>query len=92
MRLIANRISSLLLGRDVLEDIYQMVPELLYGGNQHTLIGRVNALQGRTKGDHIQMGIFIEEETTLQSGMDGLDLGLYAKQAFVALGSNLQNL
>ena len=69
-----------------------MLPEQLDRWNEHTLIRRVHTSQGRTKRNHVQVRIFLQEQAALQTCMDGLHLGILAKQAFVTLNGNLQNL
>ena len=41
--------------------------------------GECTPLQSRTKGNHIQCRVLIEEQTAFQSGMDGFHLGIYTE-------------
>ena len=74
-----NKGCELFLYGNISQDIQQMFPELIYRRNQHPLIGRVHTLQSRTKGNHIQCRVLIEEQTAFQSGMDSFHLGIYTE-------------
>ena len=60
-----------------------MYPPTLNGGNVHTLVGRMHTAQGGAKGDHVERGVLLEEEATLETGMDGFHLGFGADEALV---------
>ena len=72
-----------------LENVEQVIPYHLYGGDEQTLVGRVNAAQRRTEAYHVELGIFLREETTFQSGVDSQNLGLFAEETLVAFLGNL---
>ena len=72
-----------------LENVEQVIPYHLYGGDEQTLVGRVNAAQRRTEAYHVELGIFLREEATFQSGVDSQNLGLFAEEALVAFLGNL---
>jgi hypothetical protein len=77
---------------DNLEQLYEQLPELIYGSNLEALGGRVYATQGRTERYHLQVGILLEEETTLQACVDSAYLRLCGKEAAVALYRSLKQL
>ena len=52
----------------------------------------MHTAERRTEGDHLQIGILFEEQTALQPGMDGADLGFGAEQPSVGIDGDLQQL
>ena len=77
---------------DNLEQLYEQLPELIYRSNLEALGGRVYATQGRTERYHFQVGVLLEEETTLQARVDSTHLGLCTKEATIALYGCLEQL
>lgn len=70
-------------GSDGLEHFEQQIPELGNRGDFEPLVGRMHAAQRRAEGNHLQFGVFLEEQAAFQSGMDRTHLGLRTEQAFV---------
>ena len=70
-------------GSDGFEHFEQQIPELGHRGDFEPLVGRMHAAQRRAEGNHLQFGVFLEEQAALQSGMDRTHLGLRTEQAFV---------
>ena len=70
-------------GSDGFEHYEQQIPELGNRGDFEPLVGRMHAAQRRAEGNHLQFGVFLEEQAALQSGMDRTHLGLRTEQAFV---------
>lgn len=77
---------------DCFQDFGQQFPELGNRGDFEPFVGRMHAAERRTEGDHLQIGILFEEQTALQPGMDGADLGFGAEQPFVGIDGDLQQL
>ena len=85
------RNAGYLFHRNVLQYIQQMIPELLYGRNQHPFVGRVHTLQGRSEGNHVQCRVFVKEQSAFQTCMDSFYLGIYTEQTFVGINSHFQD-
>ena len=60
-------IRLLFFSRDMYQNIQQMFPELFYGRDKHPFVRRVYSRQCRSEGNHVQCGIFIEEQATFES-------------------------
>ena len=69
-----------------------MIPHHLDGRNEQTLLGGVYEAERRTKRYHIEVGIALREEATLQSGMNAAHNGFLAKQAYIGVLHNLLQL
>ena len=41
----------------ILQDVEQMIPHHLYGGDEQTLVGGVYAAERRTKRHHVEVGV-----------------------------------
>lgn len=66
------------------EDFDKEFPELVHGRYFEAFVGRVYAAQRRADRYHFELRIFFEEETALQSRVDGAYFGPRAEQAFVS--------
>ena len=73
-----------------LEKLYQQLPELINGRDLQTLVGRVYATERRTKRNHLQVGVLLQEQTTLQTCVDSAHLRLGSEQLTVALYAGLE--
>ena len=69
-----------------------MIPYHLYSGDQQAFVGRVHTAQGGSEAHHVEMRIFLTEEPTFETGVDGSHEGFFAEQALVAVDADLQNL
>lgn len=59
-------------------------------GDGEAFLGRVDADHLRTEGDHVEVRIFLKEESALESGMDSEDLGFGLKEIDIGFLDNLQ--
>ena len=73
------------------QNIQQMFPELFYGRDKHPFVRRVYSRQCRSEGNHVQCGIFIEEQATFESCVNCFHFGFYTEQAFVRFGCYFEN-
>ena len=62
-----------------------MAPEHVGGGDEESLVGAVDAAEGGSEGDHVEVGIFFHEESALQSGVDGAHQWFLAEELLVLL-------
>ena len=58
------------------EDLTEPGVAAVGGGDGETLLGGVDAVHLRTDGDHVEIGVLLEEESALQTGMDRQHFGL----------------
>ena len=71
---------------------YKVAPEQIGSGNEESLIRAVHATQGGTEGNHVQLGIFLCKQSTLQSCMNGAYHGVFAEQPTILLYGDTQDL
>ena len=62
----------------------------LGGRNGETLLRRVNAVHLRADGDHVEVRVFLEEESALQSGMDSQHFGFGLEEVDIGFSDHLQ--
>lgn len=76
-------VSDCLFHRRILKRCGKEVVELLYGGDEAALFGRVRTLQGGAERNHVQSRDGGADDAALQSRMDDLHLGLCAELCLV---------
>ena len=67
----------------ILQDIEDMIPYHLYGGNVQAFVGGVYATQGRTKRYHVEVGVAFGKQSTLKTSVNATHDGLFTKQFLV---------
>ena len=72
------------------ENRCEVFPELIHRGNLQALVGRVDTTQGGTKRHHLQLGVFLQEEATLQACVNGPHNGLFIKEFLVGIHTHFQ--
>ena len=75
-----------------LEQGHEVLPPEGNGGYEQALVGRVYATHGGAEGYHIEVGVFLKEESALETCVDGFHLGLLAEELSLGGDGNLQNL
>ena len=80
---------GLLLGGDVLQDVEEVVPNHLDGGDVQTLVRRVDTTQGGAEADHVEVRVALGEEAALQTGMDATNHRHLAEELLVGIHHNL---
>ena len=62
----------------------------LGGGDGETLLGRVHTDHLRADGDHVEVRVFLEEESALQAGMDSQHFGFGLEEVDIGFLDDLQ--
>src|SRR4030042_815238 len=68
----------------------QESPKSLHRPYMDPFLRRMRVLDRRSEGDHVHPGILLPNDAALQSGMDGLDLRLFAENLAVYPGPSLE--
>ena len=61
------------------QNVQQVIPYHLDGRNQKSLVWSVDIAKSRTEAYHVEVGIFLREETTLQTGVNSFYQRLFAE-------------
>ena len=72
------------------EDCLQPAVAAVGRGEGETLLRRVDAVHLRAYADHVEEGVFLQEQSALQSGMDSQDLWFSAEEVGVGLACDVQ--
>ena len=73
------------IGLQALQCAAEPLPATTGGGNAQPLLRRVYANHLRTDADHIQIGVLLEEQTALQTGVNSQHFGFGVEEVFVCL-------
>ena len=73
------------------DDILEQQDEAVQAGQVQSLARSVDSAEGGAEGYHVQMRVFVQEESALQSGVDGPHYGILAEEAAVGGLADLED-